>query len=104
MKNDFAFDFGLHLKELRKNKGMTQKQVADLIGLKEPTIGGYENNLSMPPSKILMKLANVFGITIDSLLGRDERRMVCVDHLTDEQICAVELLVNSIQNEQKERN
>jgi repressor LexA len=60
------------LKNLRKKKGKTQQQMADLLGLSQQAYAAYENNTANPPIDILSKLANYFGITTDYLLGRSE--------------------------------
>lgn len=62
--------FGERLKELRKQKKLTQQQLADIFYLNKSSISRYENNGQMPENEILQKLADFFEVSIDYLLGR----------------------------------
>ena len=64
--------FKNRLKELRGEKGLTQRELADLINLSSSTIAMYETGQRMPDPEILQKLADVFGVTTDYLLGRTD--------------------------------
>lgn len=60
------------LKELRKAKGVTQKDVAEFLGVTSVAYGHYETERrSLTPDK-LSKLADYFGVTVDDILGRTE--------------------------------
>lgn len=56
------------LKEIRMEKGFTQEQVADKIGLTRQAISGYESGKRQPGIDILMKLAEVYEVEIETLL------------------------------------
>lgn len=60
------------LRELRKNKGLTQKEVAQAIGVSAQSYGYYENWINKPDPETLTKLADFFGCTIDYLVGRED--------------------------------
>lgn len=62
--------FGDILKEIREDKGFTQSDLAELLNLSRSTITSYENNINEPSFQILIKIADVFGVSIDYLLGR----------------------------------
>jgi len=51
----------------RARRRFTQQQLADKIGVKRPSIGAYEEGRAMPPLPVLLKLAQVFGLTLDQL-------------------------------------
>ena len=55
--------------DLRKEKNMTQKQVADLMNISDKTISKWERGLGYPDVSLLPKLANVFGVSVDNLLS-----------------------------------
>ena len=59
----------VRLKELRKENKMTQKEVAEKLGLKNVTIGLYESGARNPEVKTLIHLADMFKVSIDYLLG-----------------------------------
>lgn len=63
--------FGLNLKIARKKKGMTQQQVADFIGISQNNYSYWENGKIKIDNISLQKLANLFEVTIDYLLGRE---------------------------------
>lgn len=58
------------LKELREKKGFTQKQLAEALYLSKTTISQYENGTHTPSIETFIKLADIFDVSIDYLLGR----------------------------------
>ena len=64
--------FSDRLKELRKAKGVTQRQMADLLGIAERNYQRYETGVVDPTSSNAMKLADFFEVPTDYLLGRDK--------------------------------
>ena len=63
-----------HLKLARKQSGMTQKEVADNIGVGQSTYKNYECGIREPNGDTIVELANLFGVTTDYLLGRDSQK------------------------------
>ena len=59
----------LRIKEAREKAGYAQKDLADLVGVKPTTFNGYECGKHDPKSDLLVKIANVCGVTVDYLLG-----------------------------------
>jgi len=57
------------LKKLRKNAKLSQQQLADILGIDRSTYSYYELNKSNPPIAMLIKIAKIFGITVDELIG-----------------------------------
>lgn len=55
------------IQEARKAKKLTQKEVADAIGVKLPTYSTYETGRSEPPVEILVRLSYLFGASLDML-------------------------------------
>ena len=61
------------LKELRLEKGLTQKQVAEQLGISSTCYSGYEQGYREPDLKTLIKICRFFDISSDYLLGlKDE--------------------------------
>lgn len=60
------------VKELCRNKNITQKELADIIGINQNTIKTWEHKL--PNSETLLKIADYFGVTTDYLLGRSSNK------------------------------
>ena len=66
-RNNRMFDD--RLKNLRRSKGLTQNNVAQILNIPLRTYVSYENNEREPNSELLVKLVNLFGVTADYLLG-----------------------------------
>jgi transcriptional regulator with XRE-family HTH domain len=60
--------FGVRIKELRKNKKWTQKELANKLDVRFPQLNKYECGLHSPPMDKLVKMSEVFDTTIDYLL------------------------------------
>lgn len=55
----------------RKRLGLTQEQLADRVGVSAQAVSKWENDLSCPDINLLPELADIFGITVDALLGKE---------------------------------
>ena len=60
---------GSGIKNLRKNKNISRKELAEKLDIQYQTLANYENDNREPNSEILIKIANFFNVTIDSILG-----------------------------------
>ena len=65
---------GERIAELRREKGLTQEQLGETIGVSAQTVSKWENANTAPDISLLPVLAEVFGTTIDGLFGREGRR------------------------------
>ncbi len=63
---------GQRLKELREERGMTQKQLAQALGLNSVTYLHYEKSQREPPLSLLADMAAFFEVSVDYLLGLTE--------------------------------
>ena len=59
-----------NLKELRKQRGITQRDLAQYLGVSISTFSGWETGVYEPDHAHLCKIADYFGVTVDELLGR----------------------------------
>lgn len=66
--------FGMQLAKLRKEKGVTQEQIADYLGVSPQAISKWENG-SYPNGDLLPRLADYFGVSIDYLYGREKKEV-----------------------------
>lgn len=64
-------DFGKSFKHYRQKAGLTQKEAADLIGIKDYQLGNYETNRSQPSLEILVKMSKVYLASVDKMLGNN---------------------------------
>lgn len=67
------------LKNLRKNKGLTQIQFAEIFNISSGTIAMWETNKRIPDTSMLIKIAEYFGVTVDYLLGNSNTPTVIPD-------------------------
>jgi len=65
-------DFGKRLAKLRKTKGLTQKELGEMVGVSNRVIAYYEKESSYPPAHLIAPLAKALGINTDELLGLKE--------------------------------
>lgn len=56
--------------KLREIRGLTQRQVSDLTGISTNCLSHYENGWSTPCCEALVRLAVVYGVSLDTLLDR----------------------------------
>ena len=61
------------IKKLRKEKDMTQEQLAEYMGVSPQAVSRWETGTTCPDIFALPALAELFGITVDGLLGVDEK-------------------------------
>lgn len=66
--------FGQTIKDLRRNAGMTQEHLAELLSISPQAVSRWETDAAMPDISLLPPLANLFGVTTDHLLGMDTYR------------------------------
>jgi len=61
--------FGENLKTLRKNKGITQEELAARLNIVRQTVSKWEKGQSVPDAEMLVKLADIFEVPVSQLLG-----------------------------------
>ena len=60
---------GVFLAELRKEKGWTQEQLGQQIGVTNKTVSRWENGNYMPPIEILLEISKIYGVSINEILS-----------------------------------
>lgn len=78
-------DFGTRLKGLRKQMGLTQKQLAERLGITKSVVSYYELQERYPSPEILVKLARIFHVSTDYLLGVEMSQYLDISDLDDEE-------------------
>lgn len=77
---------GKRIKELRNKYKFTQTELAEKVGVTKSTIAAYENDSRQPSYEVLIKMAAVFKVTIDSLLMDRSELILDAHGLTEEQM------------------
>lgn len=62
-------EFGKKLRELRKRRGLSAEQLGDKIGVARTTVFGYEQGQRIPDMITIKKIAELFNVTVDYLVG-----------------------------------
>ena len=62
-------DMGQFMQEMRKKKGLTQKELAELIGVSDKTISKWETGKGTPDTSMLVPISEAFNITVNELLS-----------------------------------
>ena len=62
-------DNGKRFEKYRKNKGLSQKEAAEQLGIKGYLLANYESNRSEPSIDTLKKMSQLYGTSIDNLVG-----------------------------------
>jgi transcriptional regulator with XRE-family HTH domain len=97
-------EFSRRLKKLRTEMKLTQKQLAEQIGVQNSIISFYENGDRLPSPEIIIKLAAVLHVSTDYLMGVDGINSVDVTGLTDSDIVLVRSLVNELREKNQQYN
>ena len=79
------------IRRLRTARGITQVELAHRLG-----VSNWESNNIQPSIELLEKIADLFGVTTDCLLGREPLRTLDVSGLTPQQIAHLQLLAEDL--------
>ena len=60
---------GETISALRKEKGMTQKELADMLGITDKAVSKWERNVAYPDTAIIPTLAEILGVSVEELLN-----------------------------------
>lgn len=87
--------YGLYekIKNLRVHSGMSQVQLAERLGITKSAVNAWESGTNSPSLSYIIKLAQVFGVSTDYLLGVNERLTVDITNLDELQKQAVTLMI-----------
>ena len=86
---------GKRIKELRNSAKFTQSELAQRVGVTKSTIAAYENDSRLPSYEVLIKMANTFKVSTDSILLSHPGSTLEVHDLTPEQMHILEVLISS---------
>lgn len=92
-------EFSQNLKMLRKQKGVTQQRLADILCVDKTSISKWENGFNYPNQNIQMMIADYFGVSVDYLLGRDAPTPAPTDNtITEERLRALGIDTDKLEN------
>ena len=92
------YELAENIKRLRLQKRLTQTQLGKKLGVGTSIISGYETQDRLPSISMLIKLAAEFNVTIEYLLGINKNKTIDVSDLTDEQISAINIVIDQFRS------
>lgn len=96
-----AFSLNENIKRLRQARGMNQVELASALGVTKQCVSNWENDNIIPSIEMLIKLADIFRVSTDYLLGREERTLLDVSRLTENQIGHISLIIDDLSTKDK---
>ena len=87
-----------NIRSLRLAQGMNQVEFANLLGVTKQCVSNWENDNVLPSIEMLSKIADVFNVRTDYLLGREPMDFLDVSKLTNEQIGHISLIIKDYES------
>ena len=84
------------IKQLRLAYKLNQVEFGRKLGVTKQCVSNWENNNMQPSVEMLMKIADLFSVTTDYLLGRDDRQYLDISGLTESETIHVQNIINDI--------
>ena len=94
-------DFGKKLKKLRTDAGLTQAELAKRMNITKAVVSYYELQERTPSPDVLIKIANIFRVTTDYLLGIDHRKMIDVSDLSDDDMHLLLITIETLRKKNR---
>lgn len=89
---------GDHIRKLREGKGWTQQMLGNKLGKKTSTISAYETNAKLPSVDCLIEMADLLGVSLDTLVYGENEDLLSVHTLTQEQKKIVTAIVQAFED------
>ena len=97
-------DFGEKLKKLRIDAGMTQTELANRLNATKSLISYYELQERTPSPDMLVRLANIFHVSADYLLGIERKKTIDVSDLDEDDIQFLLLTIETLRKKNMKNN
>lgn len=93
MDNEQVYDFGIRLRQLREERGLSRTALAKKLGVSKETVYRYENNVQVPSLDRTKQIAVILRTSIDYLVGLDNQYTLKFPDLSKEQRDALNLFL-----------
>ena len=74
-------EFSERLKDLRKQAGLTQVDVAEKLGISQPAYASWERGVKKPTQENLVKIAQILNVSVDYLVGNSDEKSDELDNI-----------------------
>lgn len=88
--------FGERIKALRLSLGLNQVEFGKSLSVTKQSVSNWENENIQPSIDMLTKIATLYSVSADYLLGLEDFRSIDVTGLTNEQIAHLQLLIDDL--------
>ena len=96
-------DLGSRIKTLRIEHRLTQQQLANLLGVTKAVVSAYELGSRSPSYDVLIRIAQVFGVSTDFLFGLSKGKTIDISDLSDKNAALVTDLVQALSEKNREK-
>jgi len=94
--------FAERIVRLRIEKGLSQQQLAQSLGVKRTVVSYYESGDRLPSLDVIVEMSRVFNVSTDYLLkGKDASKIIAVSDLCEKEIDVVMAMVNVLREKNK---
>ncbi|MBQ7173298.1 MAG: helix-turn-helix transcriptional regulator [Clostridia bacterium] len=87
------------IRQLRLQNGMSQVELARRMNVSKQCVSNWENDNVLPSIAMLTRLADLFQVSTDQLLGRESSNTIDASGLTDEQAAHIRAIVRELKKE-----
>lgn len=89
------------IKRLREQKGLTQTELAKMLGITRSSVNAWEMGISVPSTQYIVELATIFKVSSDFLLGLESSVSVNVSGLAESDIEFIHTTINHLRMKNK---
>lgn len=86
------------IKMLRESSKYTQSELAKKLGITRASVNAWEMGISVPSTKYIVELSQIFNVSTDFLLGVNTSSSISVSGLSDSDICIIQNLIDHLRN------
>lgn len=91
--------FPERIRLLRKSYHFSQQELAGRLGVSKQSVSNWENGNILPSIDMLMKLAKMFSVSTDYILGLDNRLTIDITGLTVEKVSHIQQIINDMRGQ-----
>ncbi|MCI8443314.1 MAG: helix-turn-helix transcriptional regulator [Provencibacterium sp.] len=88
--------FSERIRLLRKSYNYNQQELAGRLGVSKQSVSNWENGNILPSIDMLIKLAKLFSVSTDYILGLDNRLTIDITGLTVEKVSHIQQIINDM--------
>ncbi|MCM1306398.1 MAG: helix-turn-helix domain-containing protein [Bacteroides sp.] len=85
-----------NIKKFRVANALSQVEMAKKLGVSKQCVSNWENDNVVPSVEMLIKIAGLFRVSTDCLLGLDEKKYLEITGLDDNQLAHIQAIINDI--------